>query len=172
MITAISRNNYYQERSTNMTTELAKTPDSYTAVAVNSGGYTKSVSDMTAELEKQMEELVPVIDFYDRLVRGWHGRILRAEHAMKNPLNQSEVQQNVFLELRNVAKVELEKYLPVYNELKAVKVELKNRIGEFDLMRFKPSAQVTSHVNVLDSFKQTKELLHRADALIELRKEG
>jgi hypothetical protein len=155
-----------------MTAELVKSPASYTAVSLNSSGYTESVSTMTEELEGQVKELLPVLDFYDRLVRGWHGRILRAEQAMKNPLNQSDAQQKIFLELRNVAKGELEKHLPVYKEVKAMKEEIENRIGEFDLMRFKSTAPANSTVNVLDSFKQTQELLHRADALIELRKES
>lgn len=152
-------------------TELVKTSSSYGTVALNAGGYTESISSMTAELESQIKELEPVMEFYDRLVRGWHGRILRAEQALKNPLNQSEVQQKVFLELRNVAKNELGKYLPVYNEFKAMKAEIEKKIGEFDLMRFKSSTTTASSFNVLDSFKQTEELLHRADALIELRKE-
>lgn len=152
-------------------TELVKTPSSYGTVALNTGGYTESISGMTAELETQIRELEPVMEFYDRLVRGWHGRILRAEHALKNPLNQSDVQQKIFLELRNVAKGELEKYLPVFKEFKAMKAEIENKIAEFDLMRFKSSTTAPSSFNVLDSFKQTEQLLHRADALIELRKE-
>lgn len=155
-------------------TELAKSLSTYSAVAQAKGGYTESIANMTAELETQISELDPVIEFYDRLVRGWHGRILRAESALKNPLNESEVQQKVFFELRNVAKVNLEKYLPAFNELKTIKAEIEARIAEFDLMHFVANTpeNFSATISDMDSFKQTKELLHRADALIELRKEG
>lgn len=130
-------------------------------------GYTGSVASLTAELEHQKEEIQPVIDFYDRLVRGWHGRILRAELALKDPLNQSAGQQKVFLELRNVAKTELEKFLPILKEVQDVQEQLSDRIRDFDLMHF--SGNTSAPASLTPEFKAAKEILHKADALIELR---
>lgn len=153
-------------------TELIQTSSPYTNSLSKIDGNTESFIFLTGELESQKEQMQPVVDFYDRLVKGWHGRILRAELAMKDPLNQSPGQQKVFQELRNIAKNELENFLPVLREVQKMQEELSERIREFDMMRLKPSAPQAFNINVSDSFKQTKELLHRADALIELRKEG
>lgn len=153
-------------------TELMQTGSLYTNSLSTIDGNTESIVSLTAELEIQKEQMQPVVDFYDRLVKGWHGRILRAELAMKDPLNQSSGQQKVFQELRNIAKTELENFLPVLREVQEMQEELSERIREFDMMRLKPSAPQVSIINVRDAFKQTKELLHRADALIELRNEG
>lgn len=127
---------------------------------------------LTEELERQKQELQPVIDFYDRLVKGWHYRILRAEKAMKDPGNQSDSQQKVFAELFAVSRLELGKYLPVYNEVKEMQNQLDQRLQEFELMRFKNSVKPSTSTPVTPDFKEARELIYQADALIELRSQA
>lgn len=123
------------------------------------------------ELEAQKEELQPVLDFYDKLVKGWQGRVLRAEKALDDPGNQNEAQQKVFNELLRFALKEMETHLPVYNEIKTMKDQLEGKIREFELMQVKNSLTPSTHTPVKLDFRNAKELLFKADALIELRKE-
>lgn len=129
----------------------------------------ESSVSLTEELEKQKREIQPIIDFYDRLVKGWHFRIIRAEIAMKDPGNQSEAQQKVFIELRDFAKSELEQHLPVFNEVSEMKKQIEQRIQQFDLMRFQNKLTASISTPVSLDFKDAQELIYKADALIELR---
>lgn len=130
-----------------------------------------SSADIIRELESQKEEVQPVLDFYEKLVKGWQGRVLRAEQALTDPGNQSESQQKVFNELLQFALREMETHLPVYNEVKVMKEQLDEKIQEFKLMSVKKTLTPSTHKPVELDFKQAKELLYKADALIELRKE-
>lgn len=136
-------------------------------------GTSVSVQDTTfeviAELQEQQEELQPVLDFYDRLVKGWQGRALRAEQALKDPSNKSEAQQKVFNELLQYALHELKTHLPVYTEVKMMKEKLQEKIQQFELMNVKNSLTPSSAMSVELDFKNAQELLFKADALIELR---
>lgn len=127
---------------------------------------------LSDQLKAQLDGLKPVHDFYEHLVNGWHQRILLAEETMQALGNQSESQQTLFLELRNAAKGELEKYLPVYKEIQTLEEEIKTRVREFEVMKLKKSIPQSSndHHAVID-FKEVRNLVLQADALIEMRKE-
>lgn len=149
-------------------TEMVKTENYSTSVSRRNANRENSAV-LADELEDQKEKLQPVIDFYDKLVKGWHFRILRAERAMADPKNKSDSQQKIFLELRNAAKVELDKYLPVYREMQEMQEMLDQRIKELEMMQFKNSLPKSGSSPAVIDFKEARELMYKADALIELR---
>lgn len=153
-----------------MSTLVKTTNESSTSVTTISGT-SDSGADIIRELESQKEEIQPVLDFYERLVKGWQGRALRAEKALEDPGNKSDSQQKVFKELLQFALQEMKTHLPVYNEVKAMKEQLDDKIQQFKLMSVKATLTPSTHTSVELDFKHAKELLYKADALIELRKE-
>lgn len=150
---------------------LAKNTDGNTNIVATISSYGNNGMSVIKELETQKEEIKPVLDFYDKLVRGWQGRALRAEKALKDPGNQSDAQQKVFKELLQFALQEMETHLPVYNEVKDMNDQLEAKIRECELMSVKSTLTHSNNTPVELDFRTAKELLYKADALIELRKE-
>lgn len=119
------------------------------------------------QIQNKLNEINPIIGFYDAIILGWNKRLTLAEYLL-NREEDPNAKSNL-KELLSIAKIEVERIKEATRDVAGMQVLLRDKMQDLNMLALRQSSAVDFNANLeIDDFKK---VLYAADALLELRQQ-